>query len=157
MPLLQRTYLSIISSFFIISISFGQSIDLALTGYDMHIELNWKNIPSADRYEIWRKAPGENDFSIITSTRQLRLQDWTGRSQDTSGTYTYYISALTVPGVIITTSDTLQRFVFEMSDDQFLDMVQEYTFRYFWEYAHPVSKMARERLGSDDIVTTGGT
>src|SRR5687767_140626 len=97
---------------FILHISFlslfSQDPIFSVTGYDMHIELNWKSITSADRYEVWRKAPSENEFSMIASTRQLRLQDWTGRSQDTSGAYTYYITALTVPGVVITTSDTLQ-------------------------------------------------
>jgi len=88
---------------------------------------------------------------------QHRIQDWTGRSEFQEGPFTYYVNALTLTGNIISTSDTLQAFVSEMSDEQFLDMTQEYTFRYFWDYAHPISKMARERLGSDDIVTTGGT
>ena len=135
----------------------AQTQDLSVKGYDMHIELNWTNVASADRYEVWRKAPGEDQYSFLTSTRQLRLQDWTGRTASESEPFSYFINALTVPGNILSTSDTLEAFVFEMSDDQFLDMVQEYTFRYFWEYAHPVSAMARERLGSNDIVTTGGT
>ncbi len=37
-------------------------------------------------------------------------------------------------------------------------MVQHYTFRYFWDYAHPVSGLARERNNGDpNIVTTGGS
>jgi hypothetical protein len=44
-----------------------------------------------------------------------------------------------------------------MTDEEFLDMVQRATFRYFWDYAHPVSGLARERLGSGEIVTTGGS
>ena len=59
--------------------------------------------------------------------------------------------------MVLETSDTIDAVVAPISDDQFLDMVQEYTFRYFYEYGHPTSGMARERLGSDDIVTTGGT
>ena len=42
-------------------------------------------------------------------------------------------------------------------DDSLLTLVQKMTFRYFWDYAHPVSGLARERLGSDDIVTVGGS
>ncbi len=42
-------------------------------------------------------------------------------------------------------------------DRALLDKVQETTFRYFWDYAHPASGMARERTGSGDVVTTGGT
>ncbi len=36
-------------------------------------------------------------------------------------------------------------------------MVQRATFRYFWDYAHPVSGLARERLGSGETVTIGGS
>ena len=44
-----------------------------------------------------------------------------------------------------------------ISDDSLLTLVQQKTFDYFWNYAHPASGMARERLGSGDIVTFGGT
>ncbi len=144
-------------SFSFISIVFAQPLVLSVKGYDMHIELNWNSILTADRYEVWRKAPGTNDYIAIKETRQLRLNDWTGRDQEESEPYSYYLNALSVPGNVLWTSDTLQAIVSEMSDDRYLDMVQEYTFRYFWEYAHPVSGMSRERLGSNDIVTTGGT
>lgn len=44
-----------------------------------------------------------------------------------------------------------------ISDDELLTLVQRRTFAYFWDFAHPVSGMARERNTSGDIVTTGGT
>lgn len=44
-----------------------------------------------------------------------------------------------------------------VTDDELLTIVQERTFRYFWDYAHPVSGLARERLGSGDTVTSGGS
>lgn len=44
-----------------------------------------------------------------------------------------------------------------ISDDSLLTLVQKRTFNYFWEYGHPVSGLARERLGSGDIVTSGGS
>ena len=44
-----------------------------------------------------------------------------------------------------------------ISDDQLLDLVQEQTFKYFWDFAHPESGMARERNTSGDLVTTGGS
>lgn len=45
----------------------------------------------------------------------------------------------------------------EINDDELLTKIQERTFRYFWDFAHPVSGMARERNTSGDIVTTGGS
>jgi hypothetical protein len=135
----------------------GQSLNLSGKGYDMHTELNWNSVPSADRYEIWRKAQAEPEFALLTSTRRLRWIDWTGRDGVQEDLYKYYIKALTVPGATLATSDTLDAFVSSFDDGQMLDMVQEYTFRYFYEYGHPTSGMARERFGSGDIVTTGGT
>jgi hypothetical protein len=44
-----------------------------------------------------------------------------------------------------------------MTDEEFLDMVQRATFRYFYDYAHPVSGLSRERLGSGNTVTSGGS
>jgi hypothetical protein len=44
-----------------------------------------------------------------------------------------------------------------VSDDELLTLVQKQTFKYFYDYAEPNSGMARERNGSGDLVTTGGT
>ena len=49
-----------------------------------------------------------------------------------------------------------------ISDSVLLDIVQRQTFRYFWDFAHPVSGMARERSNTlfgygEETVTTGGT
>lgn len=153
--------LKFFSSFILITlcstITDGQALILSGKGYDMHTELNWNSISTADRYQIWRKAEDDPGYSVLTETRKLRLQDWTGRDLQEDFSYQYYIDALSVTGLVLETSDTIDAVVAPSSDDQFLDMVQEYTFRYFYEYGHPTSGMARERLGSDDIVTTGGT
>lgn len=44
-----------------------------------------------------------------------------------------------------------------ITDEELLTQVQKQTFKYFWDFGHPVSGMARERSTSGDIVTTGGT
>src|SRR5918994_7132190 len=49
-----------------------------------------------------------------------------------------------------------------LSDSALLDLVQKQTFRYFWDFAHPVSGLARERSNEaynygNEVVTTGGT
>lgn len=45
----------------------------------------------------------------------------------------------------------------EIGDEELLDLVQEKTFQYFYDFAHPASGMARERNTSGSTVTTGGT
>jgi hypothetical protein len=77
----------------------------------------------------------------------------------------YLSSAITAPGGYVlsdfsrsffTALDPAPKFPV-ISDDALLDLVQERTFRYFWDFAHPVSGLARERNTSGDIVTTGGS
>lgn len=50
----------------------------------------------------------------------------------------------------------------DLNDEQLLTLVQKQTFRYFWDFGHPVSGMARERSNTsfhygNEVVTTGGT
>jgi hypothetical protein len=48
-----------------------------------------------------------------------------------------------------------------LSDSALLDLIQRQTFRYFWDFAHPVSGMARERSNIADYghetIAVGGT
>jgi hypothetical protein len=49
-----------------------------------------------------------------------------------------------------------------LTDSALLDVVQRQTFRYFWDFGHPVSGLARERSNvaydyGDEVVTSGGT
>ena len=45
----------------------------------------------------------------------------------------------------------------EVTDEELLTLVQEQTFKYFWDFAHPTSGLARERNTSGDLVTIGGS
>jgi hypothetical protein len=50
----------------------------------------------------------------------------------------------------------------QLTDDELLTQVQQQTFKYFWDFAHPVSGLARERSNSNrlpdnGVVTTGGS
>ena len=48
--------------------------------------------------------------------------------------------------------------VFPLIDDEaLLTLVQEQTFKYFWDFGHPVSGLARERNTSGNVVTSGGS
>ncbi|MEP6673833.1 MAG: glucoamylase family protein [Ferruginibacter sp.] len=56
----------------------------------------------------------------------------------------------------ITSIDSTDKFP-QLSDNALLDLIQQQTFKYFWDFGHPVSGMARERNSSGDVCTTGGT
>lgn len=57
---------------------------------------------------------------------------------------------------IITEIDPSDKFE-RISDEELLTLVQQQTFKYFYDFAHPTSGMARERNTSGDVVTSGGT
>ena len=79
-------------------------------------------------------------FSVSTAIRSVA-----GASLDASQTVQFH-----------TQIDSSRKFPV-LSDPALLDLVQRQTFRYFWDFAHPVSGLARERNTSGDLVTSGGS
>lgn len=125
-------------------------------GYEKHFDLRWMKSPEPDvmGYNIYKKE-GDNYIRIgTTNANDNYYFEWTGTT-GVSKTFaisafdTSYNESARTPDLAVTTSP--------MTDEDFLDMVQAATFRYFWHYAHPVSGLARERLGSGETVTTGGS
>lgn len=57
---------------------------------------------------------------------------------------------------LVTAIDSTDKFP-QLSDSALLDLVQRQTLKYFWDFGHPVSGLARERNTSGDVVTTGGS
>lgn len=57
---------------------------------------------------------------------------------------------------LTTSIDSTNKFP-TITDDQLLTLVQKQTFKYFWDFGHPTSGLARERNTSGDVVTTGGS
>lgn len=46
----------------------------------------------------------------------------------------------------------------KLTDEELMTLVQQQTFKYFWDYGHPISGLARERSNGDgEIVTIGGS
>jgi hypothetical protein len=45
----------------------------------------------------------------------------------------------------------------QISDDELLTKIQHQTFKYFWDFGHPVSGLSRERNSSGETVTIGGS
>ena len=101
----------------------------------------------------------ENNNTVVVLQPATALKAFTKYTViGTTGLQSQSGAKLSAPvGITITTSldssDKLPR----LSDEALLDLVQRQTFKYFWEFGHPVSGMARERNTSGDVVTTGGT
>jgi len=55
----------------------------------------------------------------------------------------------TVDITFMTQMDESDKFP-RISDDALLDLVQRQTFKYFWDFGHPISGLARDKTNSDD-------
>jgi hypothetical protein len=80
---------------------------------------------------LWAGSPA------VACTVRAIAEDWSFRESSPTATF-----------VLATRS---------LGDTEFMDMIQRATFRYFWQGAHPVSGLIRERSSSGDVCTSGGT
>ncbi len=132
--------------------------NFSVIGYDSHLELSWNAPPASNisSYNIYRAATPDGPFALFRQTsgdRRYAL-DFTGRVDTT---FYYRVAAVNAIGQEGTPSAVQSGSTAAMSDEDLLTMVQRYTFRYFWDYGHPVSGLARERFTSGDVVTIGGS
>jgi hypothetical protein len=93
----------------------------------------------------------------------------TVRVQDTYQSYTRYTvsvansltsdAGFSFPGfsrIVVSGLDPSPKFAW-LDDEALMTAVQQATFRYFWDFGHPVSGLSRERNSSGDLVTIGGS
>jgi len=137
--------------------SMGQKISFTKADtYQRHTELTWQTegVSGAEYFKIMRSDDGVNYTAIKTITTKEIIDFSPSNRLDT---FYYFIEALNGLNQSLGKSDTIKTQEYEMDDVALMDMVQKYTFRYFWDDAHPTSGMAKERNNSGDIVTSGGS
>ena len=141
----------------VVTSALGTPTNLVATGYDSHVELTWTTSDGApEGYQIWRSADNGATFTLLKTIQAVPIyEDFVGNS-DTPKNFKYKIKA-TKGTDISAFSNEAAATVKTMTDEDLLTMVQKHTFRYFWDFAHPTSGMARERNTTPDVVTTGGT
>ena len=133
---------------------------LTAKGYEKHVFLSWTPNPetNVNGYDIYRSINGGATFTRVgTASPDLCMfTDLTG-TLGQNLTLSYTIDALNDAGQPSGFSDTVTTLTHPLTDTELVDMMQEATFRYFWDFAHPVSGMARESSTSGNTVTTGGS
>lgn len=145
----------------------GQSVDvtppqipqnISAKAYEKQIVIQWDEVPDPDvlGYNIYRTAPGGTYRKIGATTRDLQIfSDFIGH---TGRSYYYKISAVDYSYNESDLSDWTFATTAALDDEGLLTMTQEITFHFFWDYAHPVSGLARERYpGDPEVVTIGGS
>lgn len=133
----------------------GQDFILNTKTYQRHSELTWQFGNTSVEYFRIRKSEDGVLFQDRAVVNEPFYLDFT--SSNSLDDYYLTVEALNGLQQVVGKSDTIHIQEHTMIDEELLDMVQAYSFRYFWDFGHPSSGMARERNTSGDIVTTGGT
>lgn len=163
---MKRLYVAFLSVMLLLSCNMGGGSDsygkvrvpypISAEGYPAHVHLKWNdNIGSV--YDIYR-ADHAGRFEKFAQSSSNEFMDFSIGKSDKSREYTYRICPSGFP-VDSASAFEVKAEVPAASDSALLDMVQEYTLRYFTDFAHPHTGLARERSNdiNGDIVTTGGT
>jgi exo beta-1,2-glucooligosaccharide sophorohydrolase (non-reducing end) len=128
------------------------------TGYERHIDVTWDPVPSKGvaRFVIYRAMDGQDFKPIGIQVPGLyRYTDFIGEE---GKTVRYRITVVAKDEIESRPSPEASASTRRMTDDELLTMVQEATFRYYWEAADPSSGAALENIPGDSrVVATGAT
>jgi hypothetical protein len=130
-----------------IQLSFSNPLDTA--NYKSNFTLSGNQVLNIVFSADYKSVTITNSTALKGYTRYYFtvLNDLKGKNGFTfDGYYNYFYTAL----------DSTPKFP-PIPDEDLLTLIQEQTFRYFYDFAHPACGMARERNSSGDIVTTGGS
>ena len=127
--------------------------------YPAHTELTWRN-NTGFVYEIYRSTDNGKKFTKLAEVNSNLYLDFFGKPVTNEQTFIYRILPKGFPLI----SKDVSKFEIKVcvrpsTDEDLLDMTQRYTTRYFYDFAEPITGMARERSNdvNGDIVTIGGT
>src|SRR5690606_39086662 len=101
--------------------------EIFVKGYDRHVELQWPHHPEASSYQILVSTDGE-EYTERAAVEDTIYMDFVN-DLGTNLSLTYKVVALDASGqeAIVGTADAKTK---NFSDEELLDMVQYYTFRY---------------------------
>lgn len=130
---------------------------LSVRGFERHADLVWEPVEAPDvQYRIERSLDG-GPFEVIgvQSPPFNRYVDFLGAPGRSAS---YRVRAADLHDHQSDPSNVASATTRPMSDDELLTMVQEASFRYYWEGAHPVAGLARENIpGDPDLVAIGAS
>lgn len=133
-------------------------LGLTAYGHDSRIDLHWQpsSSPQLAGYAIYTFSSEEGPVRRLNAVAHepVWYSDFIGANDEQRF---YFVTALNINGVESAQSNTVSASSHAMTDEELLTSVQESAFRYFYDYAHPISRLARERKGSGDVCTSGGT
>ncbi len=135
-----------------IRLNFSAPLDTQIAKNSIKIKLN--GVVSTDA--LYRFENGDSTVIIKPLEPLKYYSKYTLAIPNTVASSTGGVLESSLNILVRTTWDPKPKFS-RISLDKLMDSVQEKCFDFFWDYAHPVSKLSRERLGSDQTVTSGGS
>lgn len=135
----------------VIRISFSDAVQRSTAAAACSFSGNGTNVPfnisweNGDSTLVLQPAAALTNLTAYTITAGTSLQS-TRQSK--------LLSAVTLS--VFTGIDTTDKFP-RITDEALLTLVQRQTFKYFWDFGHPVSGLTRERNTSGETVTSGGS
>jgi exo beta-1,2-glucooligosaccharide sophorohydrolase (non-reducing end) len=134
------------------------STQLSTEAYDRHVDLRWAAVPDPNiqYYVIYRSDDGKTFKAIgIQNPLFSRYSDFVGQIETT---VYYQLGAVRNDYSAYIVSEVAPATTRALNDDELLTMVQEASFRYYWEHAHPVSGLALECVpGDENLVAVGAS
>lgn len=127
-------------------------------GYERHVDVSWDDVTSAGvtDYVIYR-ASAEGTWKAV-GTQRPGVGRYTDFTDVPGQQWRYRVTARTAALKESQPSQLVTAETHSMSDDALLDMVEEASFRYYWNGAEPHSGMSRESIpGDSDLIAVGAT
>lgn len=127
-------------------------------GYARHADITWDQPADAGLHlvKVYRSTDGKN-FQPV-GVQQPGINRYSDYTSVTGKKYFYRIACLNRDYTETRLSNTVSVSTREMTDEDLLTMVQEASFRYYWEAAESNSGLARENIpGRKDMIATGAS
>jgi len=127
-------------------------------GYDSHVELNWETSNKCPNtiFKIYVSVGNNKNYVLRGETKEKYYLDFVtdiGRNITLN-----YKMVPVLNGKEQKADGPIKVGIKDFSDDELLEMVQQYTFRYFWDFGDTNTGLAFEREKNDEsIVTIGGS
>ena len=129
--------------------------NFTVTGYDSHAELTWTPPLNDLTYQIFASFDGGHTYELRTETAENYYLDFV--PQEGRNISVHYRVIASVQNKVSEPAEAIAE-IHDYTDEELLDMVQQYSFRYFWEGAHQPSGMILERSnGSENTAASGAT
>lgn len=131
---------------------------ISAEGYERHVDVIWERIddPSVKYIQIYSSDDAKNYKAIgVQRPYYNRFTDFTG---EVGKSYYYKISFLNHQYEESVFSNPVRATTRQFTDEELLDMVQEASFRYYWEGAEEQSGLALENIpGRENMIATGAS